>query len=256
MDRLKYALGLHVCTLFLCHGADASAGDIFSQLLDCPGRGCPAGPTALNPGVLPEIGGTLNQLGKAGSGAINKLQAGSLTGPALEQAIITSRNTAINGSMPIPPQIRQQLTGYASEDSMNRVRFKIGDNGFVNLARLLEAGNPATAVTLIDVVIFPNGNLAASPSLWAHALLHVDQYAAWGVHSFALQYARSPNSVEAPAYAKENGYEAWLQQRRAVPNTMGFGQFCYVGGLRYGPGPAQPTGSPCHVGNNFGQIGQ
>lgn len=68
-------------------------------------------------------------MAKAGqdvANAINELQAGVLTGPALEQAIIASHNTATNGAIPIPPQIRQQLTGYASEDLMNRVRYKIG----------------------------------------------------------------------------------------------------------------------------------
>ena len=100
---------------------------------------------------------TVNTVQKAGqdvANALNELQASTLTGPALEQAIIASHNTAINGAMPIPPVIRQQLTGYSSEDSMSRVRYKIGDNGFANLAHLLEQGGAADAVTLIDVVVF------------------------------------------------------------------------------------------------------
>ena len=39
-------------------------------------------------------------------------------GLGLEQWIIASRNSAINGAAPIPDHIRQQLTGYASEDSI------------------------------------------------------------------------------------------------------------------------------------------
>ncbi len=64
-----------------------------------------------------------NTVAKAGqdvANAINELQASVLSGPTLERAIIASHDTAINGAMPIPPLIRQQLTGYASEDSMNR----------------------------------------------------------------------------------------------------------------------------------------
>lgn len=147
--------------------------------------------------------------------ALNELQASVLTGPTLEQAILASRNTAINGAMPIPPHIRRQLTGYASEDSMNRVRYKIGDNGFVNLARLLEQGGLADAVTLIDVVVFRGPTEAADLSTWAHELTHVDQYAA-GVHSFAVRYARNWQSIENPAYEKGSGFASW-QRASSTP---------------------------------------
>jgi hypothetical protein len=56
----------------------------------------------------------------------SEIQA-QIGGVPLEQWIVASRNTALSGAMPIPPEIRQALTGYASEDSMNRVRYKIGD---------------------------------------------------------------------------------------------------------------------------------
>ena len=199
-----------------------------------------------------------NAVAKAGqdvANAINELQAGGLTGPALEQAINSSHNTAINGAMPIPPQIRQQLTGYASEDSMNRVRYKIGDNGFANLAHLLEQGGVAAAVTLIDVIVFRGQSDADDLSIWAHELTHVDQYRDWGVHSFAVQYARNWHSVENPAYAKGNGYAAWAQSHSVTvtggnpPNSAtvaggnppGFGML--VCGC-YGPNPVPAAPDP------------
>ena len=165
-----------------------------------------------------------NTVAKAGqdvANAINELQASVLSGPTLERAIIASHDTAINGAMPIPPLIRQQLTGYASEDSMDRVRFKIGDNGFANLAHLLEQGGAASAVTLIDVVVFRGPSEADDLSIWAHELTHVDQYREWGVHSFAVQYTRNWHSVEDPAYAKGNGYRAWAMNRGPVGPTVG-----------------------------------
>lgn len=149
--------------------------------------------------------------------AINELQANLLSGPALEQAIIASRNTAINGSMPIPQNIRQQLTGYASEDSMNRVRYKIGDNGFVNLARLLEQGGLASAVTLIDVIVFRGPSEASDPSLWAHELTHVDQYRD-GTHSFAVRYTRNWQTIENPAYEKGDNFFNWQSSNDGMPN--------------------------------------
>src|ERR1700735_3749442 len=123
--------------------------------------------------------------------ALNEAQA-QAEGAALEQWIIASHNTAISGSMPIPNQMRQALTGYASEDSMNRVRYKIGDNGFLNLANNLERGGFAAAVTLIDVVVFRGPTEANDPAMWAHELTHVDQYTQ-GVHDFAIRYARDYN---------------------------------------------------------------
>jgi hypothetical protein len=230
-----------------------------------------------NGGLSPgNIGNQVKKAGQDLANAVNELQASTLTGPTLEQAIVSSHNTAVNGAMPIPPNIRQQLTGYASEDSMNRVKYKIGDPGFANLAHVIEQANGnVAAVTLIDVIIFRGPSEAQIPSLWAHELTHVDQYRDWGVHSFAVQYARNPNSVEDPAYAKEHGYATWAQQRSQLapqPPPLiiaqpapGFGNFCYIAASRFtapgrfGPGPILPIGSQCFVqtprGPILGQIG-
>jgi len=210
-------------------------------------------------GLSPEnIGRQATKAGQDVANAINELQASTLSGPALEQAIVASHNTAMSGSMPIPPNIRQQLTGYASEDSMNRVRYKIGDNGFVNLARLLEQGGFASAVTLIDVIVFRGPSEAANASIWAHELTHVDQYRA-GAHSFAVQYARNWRSVEDPAYAKGDGFVAWQQQghtssptpvawpQQAQPGLPpGFGMQvcgCYGNGPLVAPEPRCASGA-------------
>jgi hypothetical protein len=157
-----------------------------------------------------------NQAVQSVANAVNELQASTLTGPALEAAINASRNTAINGSMPVPPAIRQQLTGYVSEDSLNRARFKIGDPGFANLAHLLEQGGAASAVTLVDVIVFRGPTEADDPSTWAHELKHFDQYAQWGVHNFAVSYVHNWHSVEEPAYRKGDGFAAWRQQQDAA----------------------------------------
>jgi hypothetical protein len=179
--------------------------------------------------------------------AVNEAQA-QATGAWLEQWIIASHNTAVSGAMPIPPLIRQALTGYASEDSMNRVRYKIGDNGFLNLADVIEKGGRVQAVTLIDVIIFRGPSEASDPSLWAHELTHVDQYRDWGVHSFAIQYARDYNTVEAPAYAKGDGYSTWAQnhgvQNQRPPQTASMGRFCVTNYAR-DIGQLQPVGSLC-----------
>jgi hypothetical protein len=163
---------------------------------------------------------------------------------------------------------------------MNRARFKIQDHGVLNLAHLtmkLGIGHPE-AITLIDVIVFRGPSEANDVALWAHELVHVDQYRDWGVRNFAIRYMRNHNDVEAPAYAKGNGYYAWDTNRGVgdpgtgrfgqlqvgAPGTGPFGQrqigaFCYTPMGRFGPGPVQPVGAPCFVptprGLLNGQIG-
>ncbi|WP_247390411.1 DUF4157 domain-containing protein [Bradyrhizobium sp. 143] len=117
---------------------------------------------------------------------------------------------------------------------MNRVRYKIGDNGFADLAHLLEQGGAAAAVTLIDVVVFRGPSEAADPSIWAHELTHVDQYAAWGVHSFAEQYTRNWHGVEDPAYKRR-----WV-------SGLGSEQLQFRNGRSW-PRLAGPDAILCHV---------
>jgi Domain of unknown function (DUF4157) len=197
--------------------------------------------------------------------ALDELQASVLTGPALEQAINSSHDSALYQSLPIPPEIRQQLAGYASEDSMNRVHYKIGENGFANIAQLIERGGLATAVTLIDVIVFRGPSEADNPALWAHELTHVDQYHEWGVHSFAVQYMRDlGRSVEQPAIAKGNGFWAWQEQHQGsssapsgapqslgvpVPGQAGSSQVGWTceGKWRIMMMQPQPVGTPCVV---------
>jgi Domain of unknown function (DUF4157) len=186
-------------------------------------------------GGLPIVGHLLNEADAQAAGA------------GLEQWIIASRNSAITTALPIPDGIRQRLTGYASEDSMNRVRYVIDNSGWINVAHVIEQAGIATAVTLIDVVVFRGPSEASDPSLWAHELLHVDQYAAWGSHNFAISYVRDYGAIEDPAYAKGNGYWGWAGLAVAPPPPQNIGAFCYIPGGRYGPGPLQPFGAQCFV---------
>lgn len=80
----------------------------------------------------PEIGGAV---GDSFEHLKREIPA-QLGGNPLEGWVIASRNTSINGAQPIPPQIRQALTGYIDDDVMNIARFRIGDSGVLNLAGL------------------------------------------------------------------------------------------------------------------------
>ncbi len=122
-----------------------------------------------------------------------------------------SRETAVSGSGPVPPQVRLALNGYISDDVLNRARYKVGDNGIFNAANdILKVNNDIAAVTLVDVIVFRDGNDASSNyKLWAHELKHVQQFMEWGVKDFGIRYARDYNSVEGQAREVENGYPGW-----------------------------------------------
>jgi hypothetical protein len=128
-------------------------------------------------------------------------------GHALAAWLTQSRNNAINGAQPIPFQIRQLLAGQVEEDLLNRARFKIGDPGVFNLANLSISYGNASAVTLVDVIVFKNGNDAYNnPALWVHELTHIKQFRDWGTTDFAISYVRNSNGIENPAYEAQNNY--------------------------------------------------
>jgi hypothetical protein len=190
-----------------------------------------------------------------------------LGGPKIAAYIRQSRNDGINGSMPIPPNIRTALTGYVPEPTLDRARYKIQDNGALNLAHLtllMGIGHP-TAITLDDLIVFRDPGGATSVTLWAHELFHVDQYRLWGVDDFAKNYARNDNEVEDPAYASENGFMAWRTNAGPAfpgppPPPPEYGSYCQTPSGRFGPGPTLMIGSRCWhntaQGTIYGQIVQ
>lgn len=212
---------------------------------------------------VPEIGGDVGRGAEHLKGEIQ----GQAIGLPLEQWFNASRDSSINGAMPIPPNIRRILTGFSDEDAMNRVRYRMGDNGALNLAHIIQQWRfyDVTAVTLVDVIVFRGPTEANDPCLWAHELIHIQQFRDWGVHSFAVSYARNPNSAEDAAYAKERECRARLSsQPLPFPPPQPFpqqqlGAFCYTQFGRFGPGPIQPLGAPCSImtpqGPVWGQVG-
>ncbi|SDJ88573.1 protein of unknown function [Bradyrhizobium sp. Rc2d] len=197
-----------------------------------------------------------------------ELQSSIFTGPALEQWIKASRDTAINGAMPMPPNIRQALSGWYSEALMNKVRYKAGDGGALNLANNSIRIGHAEAVTLIDVIVFKGPSEAQDPALWAHEMKHVEQYDSWGVHSFAVQYMRSWNGVEDPAYAIQAEYQnnpgpKFANQVAGPPPQMPgqqfppqqyqqMGQICATQVGMCGMNMPFPSGSQCMCPTQFG----
>lgn len=204
----KLLLLVSICNLLIPQTVSA---------LTCPDgefESCLFGTCMCLPQIKGDIGRAVEETGK-------ELIA-QTAGPALQEWLVSSRNAAIHDATPIPDNIRKALSGYIDKETMDRARFKIGDDNLLSLANLSISfgdkiyGKQIAAVTMIDVIIFRNKKDAYNnPSLWAHELTHVKQCHDWGVHDFAMRYARDAGAVEKQAYAIGFGYENWKKKQNA-----------------------------------------
>jgi Domain of unknown function (DUF4157) len=158
---------------------------------------------------LNRIDPRLTQIGRDFDRMRLEFQSSVFTGPALEQWIIASRNSSYPTAAPIYPEMREVLRGWYSDALLDKVRFKVGDGGALNLANnTLTFNDGVQAVALIDVIIFRGPEEAKSPETWAHEMHHIRQYDEWGVRKFAIRYMRSWNSVENDAYDAQRRFAA------------------------------------------------
>lgn len=141
------------------------------------------------------------------NGVLGPMQerAGTISANALEGWILRSRESAVRqGSLPIPADIRRQLLPFYAAELLDSVRYKVGDLDELSAARNVMQNPDIKAVTLVDIIVFRNAEMAAHDvALWAHELLHVQQYREWGTAGFAARYSRDFNAVEAPAYRRQ-----------------------------------------------------
>lgn len=141
------------------------------------------------------------------NGVLGPMQerAGTISANALEAWILRSRASASReGTLPIPTEIRRQLLQFYPAELLDAVRYKVGDTDELSAARNVMQNPDIKAVTLVDIIVFRNAQMAEQDAaLWAHELLHVQQYREWGSAGFAARYSRDFNAVEAPAYRRQ-----------------------------------------------------
>lgn len=137
--------------------------------------------------------------------------------PALRDWILESRHRALQaGSEPIPLHIRAQLEAYFDLQVLDSVRYRVGDPNQGNLSYGLLQNPDISAVTLVDLVIFQNAQEAENDvALWAHELLHVQQYLQFGVDGFTERYVRDSSSLESPAYQLQSRVRQALKSATA-----------------------------------------
>jgi hypothetical protein len=176
--------------------------------------------TVVNPGSyinstgIPIPGDFMEYVIKNPDGAIELLQnPQQWIYTPVANAIIAGRNAAIQrGAYPIPENIKQGLRRWYPNDLIDSVRWTADWGPLENTlqAAQMQFNGRTQAITLINVVIFRSADLATaanSLALWAHELVHVEQYRRWGVFGFAKAWVDNSadgGPVEGPAYAREN----------------------------------------------------
>ena len=121
--------------------------------------------------------------------------------PLLASWIVSERDAAkAQGVEPIPPQIRAKLAGYVPDAVLDRVRWREGASELLMTQNVIRFGD-TPAVTLDDVIVFRERRTALEdPTIWAHELKHVMQFAEWGIESFATRYLSDSGAVEQEAW--------------------------------------------------------
>jgi hypothetical protein len=139
--------------------------------------------------------------------------------PLLAGWIVSERDAAkAAGVDPVPEPIRAALTGYVPEAILDRVRWREGA-GELSLPQNAIRFGHVPAVTLDDVIVFQERRAALEdPTLWAHELKHVMQFAEWGIDGFAERYLADYEAVEAEAWEFR---WAFMKQAGLVPDVPG-----------------------------------
>jgi hypothetical protein len=122
---------------------------------------------------------------------------------ALANALVQSRDAAwAAGTRPIPPQIRQALLSQFPADLLDSIQFRVGLPEDASIQSWAIRYGQATAVTTIDTITFADPwDAENNIALWAHEVVHVEQFRRWGLLDFARRYVRDHQAVEAEAYA-------------------------------------------------------
>lgn len=130
---------------------------------------------------------------------------------SLANALVLSRDAAwAEGTRPIPPHIRQALLDWYPAELLDSVEYRTGIPEDSTLQSLAMRHGDATAITLIDTIVFADPHAAESDlALWAHEMKHVEQFRRWGLMDFAEAYVRDHQAVEAEAYAIGNAVKAF-----------------------------------------------
>jgi hypothetical protein len=114
----------------------------------------------------------------------------TLFGASLATAIRQGRDQAYPQGQPIPEEIRHTLAPFFPGAVLQRVRYSLAWEAAAQggLLHVLVGTGTVAAVTLGDVIVFRDEQGVGDPLLWAHELVHVEQYRRLGIEGLVLSF--------------------------------------------------------------------
>ncbi|MCM2567086.1 MULTISPECIES: eCIS core domain-containing protein [Janthinobacterium] len=166
----------------------------------------------LNPTGIPTTGDIIEFVVKNPDTAIQLIQnPGQIPYTPVATAMVSARNAVVTSgnANSMAPEIKAFLLRWHTPDLLDSVRWTSEWSALQNTlqAAQMQFNSNTRAITVLNAVIFRSDDDARDPALWAHEMLHVQQYKNWGVTGFAKQWVDNSSDggpVEAPAYAREN----------------------------------------------------
>lgn len=243
MKRLnRFLLGLHLVAGLLfgtISPAALACPDcqyevcLFGACACVPKSGCIVGPHLPDPGKLTEqlktdpIGAVINPLGTYNPTGIPQLadvvefsikhpdqlfemasDPGKIAYAPVIAAIIAGRNAVIaSNGRPIPEHIKPFLLRWHTPELIDSVRWTSnwGPLNQTLQAAQMRFNHNTRAIALLNAVVFRDAAAANDPALWAHEMVHIQQYRDWGVADFARTWVNDSSDggpVESPAYRR------------------------------------------------------
>lgn len=126
--------------------------------------------------------------------------------PLLSASISHSRASALrSGESPIPPEMRRQLAPFFEAETLDQVRWTVSSRR-VSLDTVVTTLFPRyRAMTFDNLIVFQTQADAGNISLWAHELVHVEQFRLMGtVRRFSRAYLGHWPAMENAAVHKTN----------------------------------------------------
>ena len=147
-------------------------------------------------------------------------------------AITAGRNAVLaNGGRRIPDNIRAALSPWFSGELLNSIRWSTNWNALQNSPQAAQMwrDSDTRAITLINAIVFRTSKDSEDVSLWAHELVHAQQFVDWGVLGFAERWVNNSSvtgPVEQPAYDQQASIEKVLSSRGITTLPIFSGSDC------------------------------
>ena len=160
---------------------------------------------------------TTDQARAASEAALRRSPA--VTGPALVQAIRFSRIQAMAAQtpQPMPDKIRTALSAYFDDEILDSARWTTAGQDLGLGSLLARWYYEEGAVTLKDLIVFSDAEVAENVWLWAHELAHMEQYRRLGTEGFAARYVSDWRALESEANRRAFAITADIRAARASP---------------------------------------